>query len=263
MRLSLVARNALPWGSRKLRAKPSLTRTSSPIWPSLATRSSRMTCMGPPSEDGRRGTDDRGRKNRARARRPPSSVVRLLNHVGQQSEKPGALDGARKLALLERRHRSDTARHDLAALRDIALQQPHVLVVDLRRVGARKRAGLASAEEGTARSAAGSAFMEAHGSVLRRFRLVAIASVLARAARAVTVAPPVAAALVAIAVAVGLAHHRRRTGLVLVHPHRNGAQHILADVLLPFDLDEGRRRRLDIHQSEMRLAVLADAIGQR
>src|SRR3977135_2692000 len=43
---SLVARNALPFGSRKLRAKPSLTRTMSPIWPRRPTRSSRMTSMG-------------------------------------------------------------------------------------------------------------------------------------------------------------------------------------------------------------------------
>src|SRR4051794_8875550 len=44
-RLSVVARSALPRFSRKLRANPSLTRTTSPIWPSLATRSSRMTSM--------------------------------------------------------------------------------------------------------------------------------------------------------------------------------------------------------------------------
>src|SRR5215831_6017259 len=44
-RFSLVARSALPLGKRKLRAKPSLTRTTSPIWPSLATRSSRITSM--------------------------------------------------------------------------------------------------------------------------------------------------------------------------------------------------------------------------
>src|SRR5262245_17092875 len=44
-RLSLVARSALPCGRRKLRAKPSFTRTTSPIWPSLATRSSRMTSI--------------------------------------------------------------------------------------------------------------------------------------------------------------------------------------------------------------------------
>src|SRR5262244_1922986 len=43
--LSLVARSALTFGNRKLRAKPSLTRTTSPIWPSLATRSSRITSM--------------------------------------------------------------------------------------------------------------------------------------------------------------------------------------------------------------------------
>src|SRR5437660_2881062 len=44
-RLSAVARSALPRLSRKLRAKPSLTRTTSPIWPSLATRSSRITSI--------------------------------------------------------------------------------------------------------------------------------------------------------------------------------------------------------------------------
>src|SRR3984957_12755179 len=44
-RLSVVARNALPRFSRKLRANPSLTRTTSPIWPSLATRSSKMTSI--------------------------------------------------------------------------------------------------------------------------------------------------------------------------------------------------------------------------
>ena len=40
-----VARSALPRFKRKLRANPSLTRTTSPIWPSLATRSSKMTSI--------------------------------------------------------------------------------------------------------------------------------------------------------------------------------------------------------------------------
>src|SRR4030081_3754582 len=44
-RLSAVARSALPRFNRKLRANPSLTRTTSPIWPSLATRSSRITSI--------------------------------------------------------------------------------------------------------------------------------------------------------------------------------------------------------------------------
>jgi len=45
-RLSLVARSALPCGSRKLRANPSRTRTTSPICPSLAMRSSKITSIG-------------------------------------------------------------------------------------------------------------------------------------------------------------------------------------------------------------------------
>src|SRR5215475_3484 len=44
-RFSVVARSALPRLRRKLRAKPSRTLTTSPIWPSLATRSSRMTSI--------------------------------------------------------------------------------------------------------------------------------------------------------------------------------------------------------------------------
>src|ERR1700674_4115537 len=95
---------------------------------------------------------------------------RSLNYVGQKPEKTGALDGTREFALLERRHRGDTARHDLAALGNVALQQPHVLVVDLRRIGAGERAGLAPPEERTARTtapaksaAAVSTFVEAHG----------------------------------------------------------------------------------------------------
>src|SRR5262245_15803730 len=44
-RFSWVARSALPLGRRKLRAYPSLTRTVSPIWPSLATRSNRITSI--------------------------------------------------------------------------------------------------------------------------------------------------------------------------------------------------------------------------
>src|SRR3954467_4986763 len=44
-RLSAVARSALPRLSRKLRPYPSRTLTTSPIWPSLATRSSKMTSI--------------------------------------------------------------------------------------------------------------------------------------------------------------------------------------------------------------------------
>src|ERR1700674_4864841 len=104
---------------------------------------------------------------------------RSLNYVGQKPEKTGALDGAREFALLERRHRGDAARHDLAALGNVALQQPHILVIDLRRIGAGEWAGLAPAEERTARasakSAAMSTFVEAHGAsapslLLRRHR---------------------------------------------------------------------------------------------
>src|SRR5262249_46386620 len=72
------------------------------------------------------------------------------DHVRQEPEEPRPLDGAGKLALLLRRDRSDAARHGLAALGGVTLQQPHVLVFDLRAVGAGERAGLAAAEERSA-----------------------------------------------------------------------------------------------------------------
>src|SRR5262249_24839965 len=121
--LSLVARSAFFCGNRKLRAKPGFTFTTSPIWPSLGTRSSRMTFIG--------------------------MVSSLGDQVGQERQETGALDRLGELALLLGRHRGDAARHDLAALGDEALQEPHVLVVDLWRIGARERAALAAAGEGT------------------------------------------------------------------------------------------------------------------
>src|SRR5882724_6671360 len=74
----------------------------------------------------------------------------LANDVGQQPEETRALDGAREFALLLGGDRGDAARHDLAALGHVAHQQLGILVVDLRRVRARERAGLAAAEKRTA-----------------------------------------------------------------------------------------------------------------
>src|SRR5439155_5292494 len=74
----------------------------------------------------------------------------LANHVGQEAEKTGTLDGAREFALLLGGHGRDAARHDLAALGHVTHQQLGILEVDLRRVGTRERAGLATAEKRTA-----------------------------------------------------------------------------------------------------------------
>ncbi len=77
-------------------------------------------------------------------------VALLLHDVGQQRHEAGALDGVRQDALLLVADRGDAGRNDLAALGNEALQQLHVLIVDLGRVIAREGAGLLAAEEGTA-----------------------------------------------------------------------------------------------------------------
>src|SRR4051812_1403634 len=74
----------------------------------------------------------------------------LANDVRQQTEETRALDRAREFTLLLGGDRGDAARHDLAALRDVTHQQLGILVVDLRRIRTRERAGLAAAKKRTA-----------------------------------------------------------------------------------------------------------------
>src|ERR1700712_2378995 len=74
----------------------------------------------------------------------------LADHVRQQPEETRALDGAREFTLLLSGDGGDAARHDLAALGDVTHQQLGILVVDLRRIRTRERAGLAATEKRTA-----------------------------------------------------------------------------------------------------------------
>src|SRR3546814_20506666 len=104
--------------------------TMSPSCPSFSMRCIRITCM-----------------SRSPARR-------LLQHVRKQRQEAGTLDRTRQLTLLLGRHGGDAARHDLAALRNEALQQARVLVVDLRRLRPGARAALAATEEGAPATAA-------------------------------------------------------------------------------------------------------------
>src|SRR5690606_6154299 len=114
-------------GSRKLRAKPSFTLTTSPIWPSFSTRSRSTTCI------------------------VQSPFRALADDIGKERKETRALDGTGEFTLLLGRHGRDTGRNDLAALGNIALQKLHILVIDLRGVGTGEGAGLAAAEEGPAR----------------------------------------------------------------------------------------------------------------
>src|SRR5262249_39591588 len=99
-------------------------------------------------------------------------------------------------------------------------------------------------------------------SMLRHLTIVLVPAILAGTARAVAVAPTLAAALVPVTVAIDLSHHGGRAGFEFLDPHRHGAQHIFANVLLPLDLGDRGSRRVHVEEGEMRLAVLADAIGQ-
>src|SRR6476646_11516680 len=83
-----------------------------------------------------------------------SMASSLFQQVRKEGEEARTLDGLGQQALLLGRDRGDAARHDLAALREEALQELHVLVVDLRRVIAGEGAGLATPEEGPAGRAA-------------------------------------------------------------------------------------------------------------
>src|SRR6202048_415766 len=89
-------------------------------------------------------------KNKTRGANAAVRMSDLADHVGKQHEETRALDGASEFALLLGGDRGDAARHDLAALGDVTHQQLGILVVDLRRIRARERAGLAAAEKRTA-----------------------------------------------------------------------------------------------------------------
>src|SRR3954469_10986680 len=77
------------------------------------------------------------------------------------------------------------------------------------------------------------------------------------------VAEAAAATLVALAIALDLAHHRRRAFFQLIDANGEIAQHVFVDALLALDLGQRRGRRIDVEQREMRLAVLADPEVER
>src|SRR5712672_1263470 len=61
-----------------------------------------------------------------------------------------------------------------------------------------------------------------------------------------------AAAIVAFAVTIGLAHHRRGTFLMLFDANGEVADDVFADPLLPLDLRDRSRGRIDVDQHEVR-----------
>ena len=170
-----------------------------PAW--LAVRRGSRPLQLPPREPRRLRKFRRGERD-----------GRSADHIGQKAQEAGALDRLGEFALLAGADRGDPGGHDLAALGDVTRQQARVLVVDLRRIGARERAGFAAAEE--------------TGGGARRPSDCSNIHIIARAARegdrpvARSPRSPVAArsarsAIVAVAV-LALAQHRRRARLMLV-----------------------------------------------
>src|SRR4051812_18279777 len=91
--------------------------------------------------------------------------------------------------------------------------------------------------------------------------ITAVATITAEAA-AIALAAEATAAVITLAVAIGLAHHRRRAFLELLDADADIADHVFADPLLALDLGDRRRRRVDVEQDEVRLAVLVHAVGE-
>ncbi len=97
----------------------------------------------------------------------------------------------------------------------------------------------------------------------RTIAAVAEAATATEATVAAEAAVAEAAALVALTVAIDLAHHRRGAFLEFFDADGEVAQHVFVDALLTLDLGQRGRRRVDIEQREVRLAVLLDAEVQR
>src|SRR5690606_37481267 len=178
----------------------------------------------------------------------------LLNSVGHDADEAGALDGLGQLALLLGRNGGDAARNDLAALRHVTRQQAHVLVVDPWRAFTRERAGLAAALERTAGLGGGEVF-DCHS-----FSVPVLET--ARSAFAAKAAAITATTTFTALVAVTLLHHCRRAFFQLVHAHGHEAQNVFIDAHLALHLGNGSSRSFDVEQRVMRLAVLANAVGE-
>src|SRR6185436_4858775 len=118
-----VARRARLVGIRKLRAKPSLTLTTSPRLPRLPIFSSRITCMA------------------------SSSSHAVLIRIRDQGQEARPLDRGGELALVKRARARQPSRRDLAVLADEVAQRVDVLVVDLLDAGDREAAEALAAKQ--------------------------------------------------------------------------------------------------------------------
>src|SRR5262245_40417488 len=142
-----VARRARLVGIRKLRAKPSLTLTTSPRLPRLTIFSSRITCMSASDEPPLGGCAPSGGSERSERGGSCFSSDPMLIRVRNQRQEARALDRRGQLALVERTRAGQAGRRDLAVLADEVAQRVDILVVDLLDAGDRKAAEALAAEQ--------------------------------------------------------------------------------------------------------------------
>ena len=91
--------------------------------------------------------------------------------------------------------------------------------------------------------------------------IAAEAAIAIAAEAAIAIAAEAAATIVALAVAICFPHHGRRSFLKLLDAHAQIADHFFADALLPLDLGDRRRRRVDVEQHEVRLPQARSAVA--
>src|SRR5215472_755001 len=185
----------------------------------------------------------------------------LLHHIGKQAEKARPLDRLSEFALPLRGDRSNPAGYDLAALRDEALQQLDILVIDLGRVGAGERARFPPPKKWPARRGAAcrpTADLALH-LCLHPLRENTISLGLACLAQSLSLcsAPPLA-----VISAAAILHYHRWPLLQSIDPDRQVADHVFIDPHRPLELRNCGSGGLDIQEHVVALAVLPHAVGQ-
>ncbi len=184
----------------------------------------------------------------------------LADHERQQAEQACTFDRTSQFTLLLRGDRGDAARNDLAALRDVTLQQTDVFVVDLRCIGTGERAGLPATEE---RTAARKLCNINHCLLLLittawRTATTRTLTTVATITTVAAITPATATAVVAIT----LLHHGGWFFIQFTDAEGHAAQDIFAEAHLTLHLGDSGMRRVDVHKRIVSFTIFLDAVGK-